>query len=148
MFSKHSDRRWQLLRLMGSSADVDFTDPANDAAAQALPWVGIPERRPAGAETQYVALAVVGYSAGGAVLARGSMTFDLYALERVDRGGIIDQDALPRHFLDSVAISTGVTLNRKILLTIRGIDSFCVAIRNIANAPGGLSAMRVFYRIE
>lgn len=142
------DSRWHLLRSLSAVNDVDFTDPANAVAAAALPWKGIPKQRPGSKEeTEYVALCVTAENASGVILARGTMTFSIILLERVAH---THQSSVDRRefVMDGAAITTNVTLNRKILLTARAIDQFCIAIGSMANIPATTSLLRIWYRIE
>lgn len=148
------DERWNILRDNGGggvAADPDYTDPANFAAIDSIGFAPIPKRRPGGGgHVEEVELISIISDSSDDLIARGSMTLDVVALDSIERGTrqvhIPNGTPVPpRAIVDSAVLS--IVPMRKFFVRARGNSRFQIAFQNIASPPGSLDRIRFLWRV-
>jgi|SRR5690606_15351944 hypothetical protein len=155
MIHHDQNRCYLLLRDTGASwspaDDLDFTDPANLAAVQALPIASLPPRTVQGHQ---MALFVEAYDSSDAVLAGAGASFDLtiyrvispHEVEMANPAGL--SLGIPNVTRVARSGSVSTTLHEIVTIETGQVDRFTVGLSNVSNMPAGTDRLRIFWRME
>lgn len=154
--------QWQLLKTLTAAPAGTFADETDWAGTNTVPTTGLTglphERRRSGQHLESISLWVVALDGSGALLGRGSpvmnWTIQMVQIARYPDDFIFDTGAARTTapplsssvVVDSLGLSTGVTLNREIELSGRAIRRFTTRFSGFTNVPGTAATLLVFWR--
>jgi hypothetical protein len=154
--------QWQLLKTIAADSPGTFSDETDWGGTNVAPtsgFTGLPhERRRSHEDLEIISLWVVALDGTGAVLGRGSpvmnWTIQMVQVVRYPDDLIFDTGPnrttapplLSSVVIDSLGVSTGVTLNREIQLEARAMRRFTTRFSGFTNVPGTAETLLVFWR--
>lgn len=154
--------QWQLLKTIAADSPGTFSDETDWAGTNTVPTTGLTglphERRRSGQHLDSISLWVVALDGTGALLGRGSpvmnWTIQMVQVVRYPDDFIFDTGAARTTapplsssvVVDSLGLSTGVTINREIELSGRAIRRFTTRFSGFTNVPGTAESLLVFWR--